>query len=264
MPLVGKHGAVREDELELRVPHGGVALELEVLLLAELVEHAEGVDLRNGREHGLPVDEVADLLLRDSGDARNRGRDPGPRQVEPRLRDGRLEGADRGPGAAPRGAGVVELLLADGPLDRQRLGAGDVEVRLRERRLRLLEVGLRLLVLGLELAGIDLEQELALRDEAPLLVNAPQEVTLHARADVRVHVPLRRADPLPEDRLVALDRRRHDDLRRRSGRRGLRAGTGEGREREGEDEEASGHAISSPPAPPGTVRTGQEAPRTIG
>src|ERR1035441_10451466 len=81
----------REDELELRVPHGGVALELEVLLLAELIEHAKRIDLRHGREHGLSVDEVANLLLRDSGDARDRGRDPGPRQVEPRLGDGRLE-----------------------------------------------------------------------------------------------------------------------------------------------------------------------------
>src|ERR1035438_4678260 len=250
VPLVGEHGAVREDELELRVLHGGVALELEVLLLAELIEHAKRIDLRHGREHRLSVDEVADLLLRDSGDARDRGRDPGPRQVEPRLGDGRLEGADRGPGAALRGAGVVELLLADGPLDCQRLGAGHVGV------------GLGLLELGLELARIDLEQELALRDEAPLLVDAPQEISLHVRADVRVDVALRRADPLPENRLVALDRGRHDDLRRRR-RGGLRARAGEGRERKDEDEKASGHAISTPPAPPGTVRTGQLAPRTL-
>src|ERR1035437_3160120 len=48
MPLGGKHGAVREDELEIRVPYGGVAHELEVLLLAELVEHAKRIDLGPG------------------------------------------------------------------------------------------------------------------------------------------------------------------------------------------------------------------------
>ena len=189
-----------------------------------------------------------------------------------RLRDGRLEGADRCPRSALRRARVVELLLADGVLGRERLGARHVEVRLRERGLRLLEVRLRLLELRLELARVDLEEELPLRDGASLLVDAPQEVALDVRADVRVHVALRRADPLPDDRLVALDRRRHDDLRRGGGRRSLRAGAGEGGEGKGEDEEVSSHAISlpisfppTPPAPPGgMVRTGQWAPRTIG
>src|SRR5512140_3726142 len=109
VPLVREDAAVREHEPELRVPHRRIPLELEVFLLAELVEHAQGIHLGDRREHRLPVDEIADLLLRDSRDARNRGRDPGPRQVELRLRDGSLEGADGRPRSALRRARVVEL-----------------------------------------------------------------------------------------------------------------------------------------------------------
>src|ERR1043165_1232791 len=51
--FVREDAAVREDQLELGIAHGRVVLELQVLLLADLVLHANGIDGRNSREDGL-------------------------------------------------------------------------------------------------------------------------------------------------------------------------------------------------------------------
>ncbi len=217
-------------------------------------------------------DEVADLLLGDAGDPRDRGRDARPRQVEAGLGDRRLERADRRPRAALRRPRVVELLLADGVLGRERLGARDVEVRLRERGPGLLEVRLRLLELRLELARVDLEEELA-----------------PAR---RCSLPCRRAAGDIPPRAGGCPRsRRPPSCRSTRGRSARRAGSrprrttfagagGAGAFAREQAKAARGRArtrrclvmrslfrslVRRSPAPSGgTVRTGQWAPRTIG
>ena len=58
---------------------------------------------------------------------------------------------------------------------------------------------------SLKAPGIDLEQQVTLLDKVPLQVIAPQQVAGHLRANVRVHQPFRRADPLAVHRDVSLD-----------------------------------------------------------
>src|SRR5205823_5005425 len=142
------------------------------------------------------------------------------RDVQPRLVDGGLQRSDGRPRRALRGAGVVELLLAERLLSREGLVARDVVLRLGEAGPGLLEVRFGLGERGVRMPRVDLEEELASPDEAPLLVDAAQEIAFDLRPDLGVDLARGRPDPLAIDRLVPLERGGDEHLR---GRRGLRS-----------------------------------------
>ena len=80
------------------------------------------------------------------------------------------------------------------------------------------EIASRLIHGGKEPSGIDLEQQVALLDEATFRVCAAKEIAGHLRAYLRVHHAFRRADPLAIHRNVSLDDLRDLDFRRDSSR----------------------------------------------
>jgi hypothetical protein len=112
---------------------------------------------------------------------------------------------------------VVELFLAHRPGFRERRVAVHVELRLAERRLRLRELAGGLIDLRLEFPRVDLKQQLVRHHDLPFVVIAREDVTAHLRADHRVVVPVRRADPFAVDRhrLLLHHRGEHGGWRRR-------------------------------------------------
>ena len=209
----------------------------QVLLLAERIEDADRIALRDHGEHRRGADQIAHLGLGGAGDAADRRGDAAPAEVEAGLMHGGLPGVHHRLGGGRGRQRVVELLLADRLLRGQGAEAVDVLLRLGPLGLGLRQIPLRRLELRLSLPGVDLEHQLPPVDEAPLGIDPPQQIPLGLRPDLGVDVPLRRADPLLKDRHVPLDDR--SDHHRRGRRRGRRSLLAMASSRHGEDDPQS-------------------------
>src|SRR6185369_1208987 len=108
-------------------------------------------------ERDVRRDEIADLRLRDAGDAVDERGDFRKFQIELRLRDLGLRGGDRRLVAEVRLDGVVKLLLAYDLIFGQRRETFDVDLGLAERRFGLLQLPYRLIERRLVGTGIDFE-----------------------------------------------------------------------------------------------------------
>jgi len=213
--------AVGENHLQMDIPLALGALlrvrihaqPVEVLLLADVEVNLNRVDGRHRRKRDVCGDEVTDLRLRNSGDAVDRRDDLREFQIELRLRDSRPGGGDGGLIAEIRLNGIIELLLADHLLFRQRCQAPDIDLGFAERRFGLAELPLRLVERRLVGSRVDLEHKLAGLDERPFLIRLAEQVAGDARLDLRVDVAHERSDPFGIDRHVPLlDRNDLDDL----------------------------------------------------
>src|SRR5581483_10530618 len=183
----------------------------------------------------------------------DRGRNLGVLDLELRLVDRGLVALDRPARLVDRGAHRVDLLLRDRELARllvlRLLEALQVELGVLELRLVARELALRLLELDLEGPRVDLEEDLILLDELPLLEADLLELAVHPRAD-RDGVECRHRPRGREvDLEVALLRRRHDDRRRAPRLRGgglftVGPGAAARAERDGEDADLRGGALS--------------------
>src|SRR5260221_4142789 len=76
--LVRERRAIRQHQLQACVLHCRILLVLHVLLFAELIADADWIPLRDDRQNRLRAHQVTDLLLGQTGNAADRGRDPRP------------------------------------------------------------------------------------------------------------------------------------------------------------------------------------------
>ena len=123
-------------------------------------------------------------------------------------------GVDLGARRVLGGDRVVELLLADRLLPRQRPQTLHVVGGLLESRLGRGQVGARVGERRLERLGVDLVEQGALLDEGAFDERHTIEETLDPGADLDVLRAAGLADQLDEDRHVALDDFRHEDFGR--------------------------------------------------
>ena len=202
----------------------------QIVLFPQGKVRLDGIDLRDRGQERAGPHEVADLSRGDRGDARDERGHFGEPEVELRRIDGRLRRLD---GGQRRQIGldvVVELTLRDRALLGQRAVTGQVALGLPELRLRLAQSRLRLRERHVEGPRIDLEEHLALLDEAAFLVLATHEVARHLRPNLGVDEAVERRDPLGRERDL-LERNRDDAQFRRRWRcrrcRALVAPTGQ-------------------------------------
>jgi hypothetical protein len=280
---------VSEDELESQLRPLGIesglvrvaAVKVQVFLLAHREIRLDGIDGRDrghrpaGRAH-----QRADLRQRLSGDPRDRRHKLREFEVHLRCLHRGFRTGNGGCGhlnLRPRGfhcsfgrldlslrghvglGGIVEVLLGDGLLLRERdvavlveLGLGlirfrhqDLRLCLRELRLRLraLPVGLSqstesLIERCLERPRIDFEKQLTLGDERTLGVILFEQVAGNLRLDFRVEKAIERSNPLAVDGDVLLLDRRHLDNGRSRRFTGGRAGRTGGPADESHDQKA--------------------------
>ena len=244
LPAMRENRAVRENELE--VPHleipaalqrlldGAVLVDpVQILLLAGIEVHLDGIDLRDRGHDDLVIYEIADLRDGDSRDAVDRGDDLRPVEIQLRLLEARPCALDVGLRRTLACLGVIQLLLTDRLFRGQRPVARGRRLRVVERRLVLSQGPLGLVVRRLELAGIDLEESFPGLDEIALLVVPAEDVALDLRPDLGVDEAVERADPFPVDGHVFLRDGRDLDGRRRRGRSLLLLAAGGAEHREG-------------------------------
>ena len=115
----------------------------------------------------------------------------------------------------------VVILLADCLIGYQRLGAGEILLRIFQRRLRLREIGLRLLKRCRERQAVDDEQQIVFLDRGAVGVSLALENTANARANLYGVDRFGLTDVLFEHR----NRRRRDLDHRHLRRRRLRRRT---------------------------------------
>jgi hypothetical protein len=157
------------------------------------------------------------------------------RQVQVRRVERGLRGLHLRVGVGEVGRRVVDVLLRDHPRLEQALVAVELDAVVIAGDPRALEVGLRRLDGRVVFGRLDGEEQVArLHARAVLVVLRPEEPA-DARADVRVVVPVERADRLDVQRDVALrDRRDVHRGRRGRGRRALLLVAGGGEQHEGD------------------------------
>ncbi len=181
--------------------------------------HLDGIDLRDGGEHRILTDEIADLGDADPGDAVDRGRHPRPVEVELRLLHRRTRRLDLGARGAICLNGVVELLLADRALSGQRRVACNVLCGLGESRFGARQLPAGFVQRRFVLARIDREEQVSRTNQPAFSVVLRLQVSLHARADLRVDRAVGGTDPLRVNGNVLLLDRADDDVRWRWRRR---------------------------------------------
>lgn len=218
--------AVREDQLE-RVGWASASWmrgqrlldarrEAEVVLLAHREGHADRVELRDRRQRlgAARPHEIAELRLRDADDAVEGRADLRETQIDLRRLDRSLRRLHRRLRAALVLNRVVVLLLADGALLDERRVADDVETLALEGGARAGELSLRLIERRLERARVDAKQQLALFDELAFLVVARDQIARHLRANGGIDESFGGAEPLGDDRDVALGDLDHEHFGR--------------------------------------------------
>ena len=192
---------------------------VKILAFAERELHLDRIELRNGRQQRSVPDQVADLSLRDPGDAVDWRRHLAPIIVQLRVLDRgfcRLHRRRRG---VRRLIDVVVVLPADHLLLVEGLVPRDILLGLFVVSLLFREFAKCLIEGGFVLSIVYLEQQLAGLHMVAVRVILFQQVAGDLRINIRVDETFSRADPLGIDRHVFLDDGGDDYLRRRRRKR---------------------------------------------
>ena len=170
----------------------------------------DGVELGDGGQHRLGVDQIADLRGGLAGDAGNQRPHMGEAKVQLSVFDRSFSGGYRSLCGLHRGLGlrlllniVVELALGDGtglgersiPLDVD-LGQTELRLRLKHLTLCLGQLAFGLIERCLERTRIDLEQDLAFGHLGAFSIILFDQIAVSLGLDLRVDVAVERADPL--------------------------------------------------------------------
>ena len=169
----------------------------------------DGVKLRDRRQHGLRVDQIADLrgrLSRNAGDERSNLRES---QIQFRVGNGSLSGGDRGLSRLNRCLAlgfllsiVVELALRDSTRLRKRGIASYIDLRQFELRLRLQDLPSGLCQLAFALvegrlkwASVNFKEHLSFGNLSAFLVILFHEISIGLRLNLGIHVPIEGGHP---------------------------------------------------------------------